>query len=109
LQLDRSHLRDSVLDGCSVHCLLLRFRPNSAELLVVDQLGHGGMRAADRAIGVLAELKLAEAHAERVNQQQPPDKRLALAKDELDGLGGLNEAQQSGQDSEDSALGAGRN
>src|ERR1700739_4467016 len=50
---------------------------NTAELVVVYQLGHGRMRAADRAIRVLAQLKLAELHAESVNQQKPSDKRIA--------------------------------
>ena len=53
-------------------------RLNAAELLVVDQRGHGRMGAAYRAIRVLAQLQLAETHAQRIHQQQAPDQRIAL-------------------------------
>ena len=43
---------------------------NAAEFRVVDQLGDGWMVAANRAFGILAQLQLAELHAERVEQQQ---------------------------------------
>ena len=46
---------------------------NAAELLVVDELGDGGIFTADRALGILAQLEFAEAHVERVDQQQAAD------------------------------------
>src|SRR5207249_2620277 len=52
-------------------------RLHSAELLIVDELRHGRVRAADGTLGVLAELELAEAHAERVEQEEPSDERRA--------------------------------
>src|SRR5918999_1793528 len=46
---------------------------DAAELLVVDELGDGGVLAADRAVRVLAQLHLAEAHPQSVVEQQAPD------------------------------------
>src|SRR5947209_17386423 len=64
-----------------------RFLPaDAAELLIVNQLRDGRMRAARGALGIFAQLELAEAHAERIHQQQPADERLAFAEDELDRL-----------------------
>ncbi len=65
------------------------------------------MGAADGALGIFAELELAEAHAERVDEQEAADERLADAEDELDDLGGLDDADQAGEDAEDAALRAG--
>ena len=70
---------------------------DAAELVVVDQLGDGRVRAADGAVGVLAQLEGAEVHAERVDQQQAADERLADAEDELDDLGGLDDADRPGR------------
>ena len=81
---------------------------DAAELLVVDQLGHGRMRAADRAVGVLAQLQLAEAHPQRVVDQEPADQRLAGAEDQLDRLGRLDRADDAGQHAEHAAFGAAR-
>src|SRR5512132_42092 len=59
-----------------------------AEELVVRELAHLGrgnllsIRAADRALGVPADLELGEAGPERVIEQQAPDQRLADAGDE---------------------------
>src|SRR5271166_5177850 len=50
---------------------------NSAKFVVVYQLRHRGMRAANRAIGILAQLQFAKLHAQCIDQQQPSDKRLA--------------------------------
>ena len=54
---------------------------NAAKLVVVYQLRYRGMRAARRAIGVLAQLQLAELHAQRVYQQQSSNQRFANAED----------------------------
>src|SRR5712691_5195763 len=50
---------------------------NAAELVVVYQLGHGGMRAAHRAIWIFAQLEFAELHAKSIDQQQTSNERLA--------------------------------
>ena len=75
-------------------------------MVVVDELGHGGVGSADRALGVLAQLELAEAHGERVDEKQAADERFALAEDELDDFRGLDGADHAGQDAENAALGA---
>src|ERR1700749_2091872 len=62
------------------------------------------MRAAHRAIRILAQLELAEAQSNRVDKQQAPDKRFAFAEDELDCLGGLDDAQQAGKNAENATL-----
>ncbi len=97
-------LRNSILQ-CA---LLFRCGRDAAELLIVDQLRHRGMLAANRALGILAQLQLPEAHVERIHQQQAPDERLAFAENELDGLRRLDDADQAGQNSQHSALGATR-
>ena len=82
---------------------------DAAELVVVDQLGDGGVGAADGAVGVLSQLEGAEGHAEGVYEQEAADEGVADAEDELDGLGGLDDADKAGEDAEDSAFGAGGN
>ena len=81
---------------------------DSAELFVVNQLGHARMRSAHRAFGVLAQLELAELQIERVKQQQPPDERPAPAEDQLDGLERLDRAHDSRQHAQHASLGATR-
>src|SRR5215471_3364308 len=51
----------------------------AAEQLVVDQLGDRRLLAAHRAVGIPPKLDRRELHVERVEQEQPPDQRLALA------------------------------
>ena len=82
------------------------FGRDAAKLVVVDQLGHGRIGAADRAIGILAQLQLAEAHGERVDEEQAADQRLAFAEDQLDDFGGLDDADDAGKNAQDAALGA---
>ena len=65
------------------------------------------MRAAGRAIGILAQLEFAELHVQRIDQQQPADQRLAFAQNQLDDFGRLHHADQSGQNSQHAAFGAG--
>ncbi len=67
------------------------------------------MGAADRAIGIFAQLEFAELHAQRVDQQQAADERLARAENQLDHFGGLHHAHQAGQNAKHSAFGAGWN
>ena len=78
----------------------------AAELLVVDQFADGGIGAADWALRVLAQAQFAKAHSQRVHQQQAANQRFARAEDELDDLGRLNHAQQSGKNAEHAAFGA---
>ena len=101
LEFFHAHLGNAVL-----YKRHFRLRDDAAELLVVDELGHGGMRAADRAVGILAQLELAEAHVERVDEEQAADERLAFAEDELDDLSGLDDADEAGQNAEHAAFGA---
>src|SRR5258708_2980308 len=79
---------------------------DAAELVVVDQLldlvGSAGWAA-----WIFAQLERAEVHAQRVDEEQAADERLADAEDELDDLGGLDDSDQAGQDAEDAAFGAG--
>src|ERR1700678_2154941 len=49
------------------------------------------MSAAERAIGIFAQLEFTEAHGERVEQEQAANERLADADDELQRLGVLPE------------------
>ena len=76
---------------------------------VVYQLGDRRILAANRAIGILAQLEFAELHAERVDQQQTPDQRIACAENQLDDFGGLDHADQSRKNAQHSAFGAGGN
>src|SRR5579862_3570232 len=57
------------------HGLLLT--TNSTKLIVVYQFCNGRMSAASRAVKVLPQLEFTELHAQRVNQKQAADKRLA--------------------------------
>src|SRR5947209_9007249 len=58
----------------------------SAEHLVVDQLGHRGFLPAHGAVRIPSQLDRRELHVQRVEQQQPADQRFALADDQLDRL-----------------------
>ena len=67
-----------------------------------------GLLAADGAVRIPADLHFLEVHVQGVVEQQTPDQRIALAGDQLDGLGGLDRADHAGQHPEDAALGAAR-
>src|SRR5215212_3347681 len=56
-----------------------RLLRDTAELVIVDQLGDGPVIAADGALGILAQLELAELHTKGIVQQESPDERLADA------------------------------
>src|SRR5437667_5009280 len=66
------------------------------------------MIAANRALRILAQLQLAEAHPQRVVKQQPADQRLADPQDELYSFGCLDQSDGARQDSQHAALGAAR-
>src|SRR5712664_1403254 len=80
------------------------FAADAAEFVVIDQLGDGGMRAAHRAIRVLAQLELAELHPESVKKQQSSHEIIAAAEDHLDRFHRLDGADNSGQDAEHAAF-----
>ena len=61
--------------------LLDLFAADSAEQLVVDELRDCRMRAADGAVGVLAQLQLAEVHLHCVQDEEPSRQRCAFAQD----------------------------
>ncbi len=100
LQLLDCDLGNSVLQGLVPGGL----GHDAAEMLVIDEGGDGGMLAANRALGILAQFELAEAHIERIHQQQPAGQGLALAQDQLDHFRGLNDADQSGENPQNAAL-----
>ena len=81
---------------------------NSAKLFVVDQLMDRTMVAANRARRILAQPQFAEAHSQRVKEQEPADQRFADAEDQLDRLHGLNRADDAGQNAQHAAFGARR-
>src|SRR5271156_1775353 len=64
------------------------------------------MSAAERAIGIFAELELAEAHGERVEEQQTADEGFTDADDEFQSFGCLDRADDSGKHAEHAAFGA---
>src|SRR5260370_19495525 len=55
------------------------FAAYAAEFVVIDHLGDGGMRAAHRAIRVLAQLELPELHPECVRKQHSSHAIISLA------------------------------
>src|SRR6266540_3002154 len=79
-----------------------------AELLVVDQLGDGGVLATDRALRVLADADVLEGQLQRVVDEQPSDQRVTDPRDELDRLVGLDRADGGAEHPEHAALGARR-
>src|SRR6266849_2116649 len=81
---------------------------NTAELVVVDQLGNRPVIAANGALGILAQFQFAESHAKSVVQQEAADQWLADSEDELHSLGSLNQSDGAGENSEHPAFGATR-
>src|SRR5215213_268946 len=79
---------------------------DAAELLVVDELRNRRVLAADRAVQILAELHLAEAHAQSIIEEEPSDERLADPEYELDSLRGLDGPDGAGKDAEHPTLSA---
>ena len=98
--------------GCHFVGLLGLSRPgrslrrNAAELLVVDQGLDGGLLSAERALRILAQLQLPELHLQGIVKNQTADQGPPAAQNQLDGFGGLNQSDDSGEDSQDAPLGA---
>ena len=67
----------------------------------------GGVGAADRAGGVTPEGEGAGGDGERVEVEETADERLAEAGEELDGFGGLEGSDETGDGAEDACFGAG--
>ncbi len=82
---------------------------HAAELLIVNEFGNRGMRAAHGAIRILAQLQLAEAHRKCVVEQQAADQRLANSQNQFHRFGGLDQADHARQNSQHAAFGATRN
>ena len=57
--------------------------PHPAELIVVNQMGHGGMVAANGAVRVFADFELPERHFQRVEHQEAPNERLTFARESI--------------------------
>src|SRR5215469_1480206 len=81
---------------------------DTAELVVVDQLVDRGIPTASWAVRVFAQTEFAEVHAECIDQQEAANEWFARAENELDDLGRLDYAEQSGKDSEHAPFGARR-
>src|ERR1017187_8823256 len=80
------------------------FGCDAAEHFVIAQFLDGWMFAADGALRVAAEFQFAELHVERVEQQQSPDERTALADGELQNFRRLDAADNAGQHAEHPAF-----
>src|SRR5712691_10393965 len=83
-------------------------RVESAELLVVEELGDSWMRAAEWTIGIAPDADLAEPHGQRIIQHQASNQRLSLADQELDRFRRLDEPNHPGQHTQDPDLTARR-
>src|SRR4029079_11123462 len=83
-------------------------RHNAAELLVIDERLDRRVIAADRAFRIPAQLQLAEAHLQRVVEQQAADERLPAPENQLDRLGRLDDADDAGEHAEHAPFGAAR-
>src|SRR5439155_1123487 len=95
--------------GRGVHGDRLRGgRRDAAELFVIDELLDGGVGPANRAVRLLPQLQLAELHAQRVEDEETPDERLADVHDQLERLGRLDHADDSRQNAAYSAFGTRR-
>src|ERR1700676_4837568 len=80
---------------------------DSAELFVIDELMNCRVVAANRARRIPAQPQLAEAHAQRVEEQETPGERFADAENELDRFHRLKRAHDTGENTQDAAFGAG--
>src|SRR5580704_2976175 len=102
---------DLYFGNACFHWFLLAFffTADSTKLVVVYQFCDGAVRAAGRAVGILTQFELAELHAQRIDEKQPPDEWVTLAKNQLDDFSRLNHTDQSGQNAQHSTFGAGGN
>ena len=78
-------LFDLYFGNACFHWFLLAFlfTPDSTKLVVVYQFCDGAVRAAGRAVGIFTQFELAKFHAQRIDEQQPPDEWVTLAKNQL--------------------------
>src|SRR5438093_2624302 len=96
-----------LLRGCRDRRMLTQpLCGRGAEPFVVDVFGDGRMLAARGALRIAAELDLAEARLERVEEEEASDERLADHEQQLDRLVRLERADDAGKDAEDPRLGA---
>src|SRR6266850_1772962 len=105
----RGARRGSVRRGGDLRALLggvlgVPFGRRRAEAVVVDVLGDRGVLATHGALGIAAELDLAERRVERVEQEITADERLARPEQQLQRLVGLERSDNAGQHAEDSGL-----
>src|SRR5262249_15387348 len=101
-------LLDADLRHASEHRRRRYQRRFAAEGLVVDEPGDGRPGTTHRALRVLANAELPEAHRERVDQDETSDERLADAEENLQRLDGLHRPEKARQNTENAALGAAR-
>src|SRR5262249_24406092 len=94
-------------DFAFVHLRLLG--GNSAELLIIDELGDGTVFAADGALRIFAQFELSEPHAEGVIEEKTSHERLTDPEYELHRFRGLDQPDGSRQNAKHAALGATRN
>src|SRR5262245_53761526 len=81
-------------------------RQNAAEGFVVDEPGYRRVRTTNDAVRILLELQLPKPYSQSVDQEKPADERIAAAKNQLDRLGGLNDAEKTRKDSQNAPFGA---
>src|ERR1700733_2210491 len=93
--------------ACNLQGTGLRGRCDAAKLVVVDQFSDCRIGAADRAVGILAQLQGTETHAQCIDQKQTADEGFPDAEDQLDGFGRLDDTEQARQDAEHAAFGTG--
>src|SRR5258706_10272118 len=84
------------------------FAAHAAKFVVIDRLRDRRMRSAHRAVGILAQLELAELHPESVKKQQSSHETVPAAEDQLDRFHRLDGADDSRENAEDAAFRAGR-
>lgn len=85
------------------------FGRDAAEHFVIDEFLDGRMVAADGALGIATELELAELHVEGVEEHEASGEGGAFADGELQNFGGLDAADDAGEDAEDAAFSAAGN
>src|SRR6266850_5428856 len=105
----RGARRGSVRGGGDLGALLggvlgVPFGRRRAEALIVDVLGDRRVLATHGALGVTAQLDLAERRVERVEQEIPADERLARAEQQLQRLVRLQRPDHSRQHPQDTGL-----
>src|SRR5713101_5520295 len=68
------------------------------------QVGGPHAVATGGAVGIAAQLELAEGRRLRIEQQQPPDQRLSVADEDLEGLVGLQHSDDAWEHAQDPGL-----